>query len=191
MNDFEAFQLYISVKNHFNVVSYDYFKYNGKNRLKVSSFDKRKDKIFFLKLAKHPDLLNFLVANFSSNPKMWIKELAYSDQAEKRYKDWMKYQQSLSYNFKQDLSKLDISFDKNFIVSNNEHPILLKLYLGNEISLETLCILVDISSVLKYWDKSLNYDPLWNSIKQKIEKYVPFINYDKEKLKSICLDKFE
>jgi hypothetical protein len=190
MNDFETFQVYISVKNHFNVDSYNYFRYNGKNRLKVSSFEKRKDKIFFLKLAKHPDLVNFLVANFSFNPKMWIKELAYSEEAEKRYKDWIKYQQSISYNFKQDLKKLDSCFNKNFIVSDNEHPILLKLYLGSEVSLETLCLLVEFSSVLKYWNKTLNHDPLWDSIKSKIEKYTPFIQCDKEKLKKICLDEF-
>jgi hypothetical protein len=191
MNDFEAYKLYVSLKNHFSNKSYDYFKYNGKNRLKVSSFEKRKDKVFFLKLAKHTDLLNFLVSNFSQNEKLWIRDLAYSEESEKVYKDWVKRKQSLSYLFKQELNKLDENFDKNFIIEDNEHPKLLKLFLGKEISLETFCLLLEFSGALKYWDKKLEYDPLWESVKLKVVKYTPFIDCDRDKLKKLCLDLFQ
>ncbi|CAB4162737.1 59 protein [uncultured Caudovirales phage] len=190
MTPFECYNEYMALKNHFCRDSYDYFKYNGKSRLKLDSFEKRKDKLFFQKLAKHPDLHNFLVANFSVNSKAWIRELAYSDDAEKIYKDWNRRQQSLSYCIKQDLSKLNEKFDDNFICAENKHPILLQKYLGQEICLETLCILLKLTGAKKYWDKKMEYDLIWCEIKIQVEKYTPFIKYEEEKLKKIVLDFF-
>ena len=118
MTPFEAYCEYVSLKNHFTQSGYDYFKYNGKSNLKYESFVKRNDKIFFQKLAKHEDVINFLIANFSINNKLWIKNLAYSEESENIYKQWLKRQNSLSYIFKQDLSKLDDNFDNNFIINH-------------------------------------------------------------------------
>jgi hypothetical protein len=191
MSAFECYKEYVALKNHFSKPTYDYFKYNGKVKLNIVSFEKRKDKLFFQKLAKHPDVHSFLVANLSDNDKTWIKELAYSETAEKIYKDWLKRQQSLSYVFKQELSNLDIRFNENFICRNNEHPILLKLYLGKEISLDTLCLLLELSGAKKHWDSKMQYDLVWDNLKTKVEKYSPFINCDKEKIKNIVLDYFD
>ena len=132
-----------------------------------------------------------MVSNFSQNEKLWIRDLAYSEESEKVYKDWVKRKQSLSYLFKQELNKLDENFDKNFIIEDNEHPKLLKLFLGKEISLETFCLLLEFSGALKYWDKKLEYDPLWESVKLKVVKYTPFIDCDRDKLKKLCLDLFQ
>jgi hypothetical protein len=190
MSGFECYKEYLALKQHFTQHGYDYFRYNGKVKANNSSFDSRKDKLFFQKLAKHPDVKNFLIANLSVNEKVWIRELAYSDDAEKTYKDWLKRQQSLTYVFKQDLSKLDFNFNDNFIVKDNEHPVLLKKYFGKEISLETICLLLEFSGAKKYWDSKMQYDLVWENTKTKIEKYTPFINVDKENLKKIVLDYF-
>lgn len=191
MSAIECYKEYLALKNHFTKTSYDYFKYNGKVKVNPSSFDSRKDKLFFQKLAKHPDVKNFLVANLSLNEKLWIRELAYSDEAEKNYKDWLKRQQSLTYIFKQDLSKLDTDFNSNFIVKDNQHPVLLKKYFGKDISLETLCLLLELSGAKKHWDSKMQYDLVWDSFRTKIEKYTPFINVDKENLKKIVIDYFD
>ena len=132
----------------------------------------------------------FLIANFSENPKLWIRDLAYSEDAQSTYNDWKKRQQSLTYNLKQDLGKLFTDFNKNFIVANNEHPALLRLYLGGQVTLESLCILLDLIKAKKHWDSKLEYDPVWSEISLKVQKYTPFINYDKEKVKKIVLDYF-
>ena len=190
MDEFETYKLYISLKNHFSKPSYNYFKYNGKSNLKYDSFVKRNDKIFFQKLAKHEDVINFLIANFSINNKLWIKNLAYSEESENIYKQWLKRQNSLSYIFKQDLSKLDDNFDNNFIINDNTHPKLLKLYLSKDITLETICILLEMTGAINQWNKKLQYDPIWDEIKLRVEKYTPFIKYDKDKTKKICLDYF-
>jgi len=191
MSAFECYQEYLALKNHFSKPTYDYFKYNGKIKLNAASFDRRKDKLFFQKLAKHPDVHNFLIANLSENEKAWIKELAYSEEAEKTYKAWLKRQQSLTYVFKQELGNLDTRFNENLICKNNEHPFLLQLYLGKQISLDTLCLLLEISGAKKHWDSKMQYDLVWDTTRIKVEKYIPFITYDKDKIKNIVLDYFD
>ena len=191
MTPFEAYKEYLALKNHFTKPEYDYKKYNGKLKVNADSFNTRKDKLFFQKLAKHPDVHNFLVANLSRNEKAWIKELAYSEEAEKTYKDWLKRNQSLTYVIKNEIKQLDSPFDLNFIVSKNKpHPPLLKLYLGGYVSLETLCVLLDITKAKKHWDSKMEYDPIYQEIKLKIEKYTPFVKYEKEKVKNIVIDFF-
>lgn len=191
MTPFETFKLYVSIRNHFNQKNYDYFLYNGKSRTSQESFEKRKDKMFFLKLSKHEDVLGFLVSNFLENSKTWIKELAYSENAEKIYNDWLKRKQSLTYQFKQDISKLDDDFNGLFKVEHNQHPIILKSYLSGDVSLETFCIMLEITNSKKYLDKSLESDIIWEELSLKVKKYTPFIHYDREKMKKICLDKFD
>ncbi len=191
MSAFECYKEYLALKNHFSSPNYDYFRYNGKLKVNSTSFDQRKDKLFFQKLAKHPDVHNFLVANLSKNDKAWIKELAYSDDAERVYKDWLKRNQSLTYVVKNDLSQLDSPFDGNFIVSKTQsHPRLLQLYLGGHVTLETMCILLDITKAKKHWDSKMEFDPIYDEVRKKIEKYTPFIKYDKDKMKKIVLDYF-
>lgn len=82
MTTFETFKLYIALKNHFTLKTYDYFKYNGKTRTSQKSFEKRNDKFFFQKLSKHNDILGFLVSNLIVNSKSWIKDLTYNEQSE-------------------------------------------------------------------------------------------------------------
>ena len=192
MSAFDAYKEYLALKNHFTKPGYDYFKYNGKLKVNADSFNSRKDKLFFQKLSKHPDVHNFLVANFSKNEKAWIKDLAYSEEAEKTYKDWLKRSQSLSYVIKNEIKQLGPSFNGNFIVfSDSPHPLALKMYLGSYISLETLCILLDLTKAKKHWDSKMEYDPVYQDVKMKIEKYTPFIKYDKEKVRKIVLDYFK
>jgi hypothetical protein len=190
MDDFEAYKMYVSLKRHFSDDKYDYFKYNGKSRLTYDSYKKRPDKIFFQKLAKHDNLEKFLISNFVNDSKLWVKDLAYSEQAENKYIEWNKKQQSLTHVLKNDLQKLDDDFNDNFIVNNNQHPKLLKLFLGNKIQIETICLLLKLTEANKQWDDKLEYDPTWNMVKNKITKYTPFIKYDKSKFKQLCLDRF-
>ena len=191
MTPYEAYREYLALKSHFSNKTYDYFKYNGKLKsATIDSYEKRRDKLFFMKLAKHKDPINFLVANFVENDRTWIGNIAYNEEAEKRYYNWLKKNQSLTYIFTSDLSKLDDNFDSNFLVEDNSHPNVLKLYLSNEISIETLVILTDLVRCISYWNKSMSDDPIWNDVLLKIKKYKPFIKYDKEKMKKIIIDKF-
>jgi hypothetical protein len=190
MTDFEAYKLYVVMKNHFSKIKFDFFKYHGKSTASYNSFEKRPDKVFFLKLAKHNDIQGFLVANFLANKKSFSKELCYNEESEKIYKQWMKTKQSLEYSFKQDIKKINPPFQDIFLVHDNSHPTILKLYLQKEIKLETICILIDITGSIRYLDKHLSTDIVWEEIGMTIKKYIPFIKYDKEKYTKIVLDYF-
>ncbi len=182
MSAFEAYKDYVALKNHFTKDEYDYIKYNGKTGIKHSSFDKRKDKVFFEKLAKIEDYHEFLLANLSDNPKLWIRELAYSETAKTTFLNWKKRNQSLTYNFKNDFKKI-LQEPKG-----QQHPAALRLYLGKQISLESLCIFVKMTKALEQWDSKLEYDPIWDDVRLKVVKYTPFLKCDYEKVKQIMLD---
>ena len=64
------------------------------------------------------------------------------------------------------------------------HPIILKKYLGGEISLETLTIMEKVFSFVKDFDKKLT-DPVWETVSLKIKKYIPFININVYNYKKI------
>jgi hypothetical protein len=190
MTPFEAYQSYLAIKQHFTTQKYDAIKFKWKVRATADSFNKRRDKFFFEKLAKHEDPKQFLLANFVSNENVWVREIAYTESAKRIYEDWQKKIQSLTYTIQNDLSKLDEEFDENFKVNDNQHPKLLKLYLGKDITLETVVVLVDLVGCLSMWNKKLANDPVWQNLSLKIRKYTPFLNYDKERIRKIILDKF-
>jgi len=188
MTPYDCYNEYLALKNHFTKPEYDYLKYNGKLRTKVDTFYKRKDRIFFEKLAKHEDVHNFLISNFVNNSRAWVRDLAYSPQAEKLYQEWKKRNQSLSYIFKNQVSEMITPFDNNFIHIDGEHPPFLRNYLRNEVCIETFCIMLELTNSKKYWDKKMAYDPIWDEISLRVKKYTPFIKYDKEKFKQIVID---
>jgi hypothetical protein len=138
--------------------------------------------VFFEKLAKIEDYHEFLLANLSDNPKLWIRELAYSETAKTTFLNWKKRNQSLTYNFKNDFKKI-LQEPKG-----QQHPAALRLYLGKQISLESLCIFVKMTKALEQWDSKLEYDPIWDDVRLKVVKYTPFLKCDYEKVKQIMLD---
>lgn len=184
VSPFEAYRTYLALKQHFTKPGYDFFKYNGKVNVQQSSFEVRKDKYQFYKLSKHKDPLNYLVSNFVYNDIKWIGDL-FSDPSKDAYTNWLKYQQAITYNFTNELNKLLTKFNDNFIVTNGQHPHLLKLYKTNEISLETLIILDDILGFTKHWNNQIDDTIIWPTIYQKMVKYRPFITYDKFKCRKI------
>lgn len=191
MNEFEVYQQFLSLKNHFTKKDYDYFKYNGKVRVNPDTYSARKDRIFFQKVAKHPDVTNFIVANLVENNKMWIRDLAYSEKAKNIYQSWATRQQALTYTFKQELKTLEEFGYNNLFVCNDGHPELMHAYWRGDISFDTFCILVLINDkLIEYWDKKLKYDPVWDEVKLKLVKYTPFLKFDKDKFLKIVIDIF-
>ena len=186
---YETYQTYLSMKSHFTNRKYDFFKYGGKSRATMASFNKRKDKFWFEKTSRKysdEEVLNFLLANFVStdNPQnLWIGEIINS--GERNYSQWMKRKQSLTYLFKEQSNELlsDTNLKEVFDCSKG-HPPVLKKYLGGEISLETLTILEKVFSFVKNFDKKLT-DPVWESVSLKIKKYIPFIHINVLQYKKI------
>ena len=188
MTDYEAYKVYCALKRHFQSTTYDYFKYNGKVRTSYATFDKRPDKYLFAKLAKHKDIIGFLVANFVNGDR-WVGDLVNEQVAEKAYRDWLMRKQSMSYVFKNDLDKIDNLID-SLKVNDNQHPILFKNYLSNEISAETVIIINNIQRFFGYWTKNLKNCIVWQEEKNKLQKLAPFVEYQ-DKYKSMLIEQFK
>tara|TARA_B100001029_G_scaffold117159_1_gene97102 strand:- start:201 stop:755 length:555 start_codon:yes stop_codon:yes gene_type:complete len=168
------------MKSHFTNPKYDFFKYGGKSRATITAFNKRKDKYWFEKTSRKysdQEVIDFLLSNFvnATNPQnLWIGEIINS--GETTYTQWKMRQQSLTYIFKEQSENLlsETDLEKLFNCSKG-HPILLKKYLGGEISLETLTILEKVFSFKKDFDSKLT-DPVWETVSLKLKKYLPFLN---------------
>ena len=186
---FETYQTYLSMKSHFTNKRYDFFKYGGKSRATMTSFNKRKDKYWFEKTSrKYSDgeIVDFLLANFvtTDNPKnLWIGEIINS--GERTYADWMRRKQSISYLFKDESEKLleENNLEQLFECGKG-HPIILKRFLGGDISLETFVIYDIIFSFSEKFDEKL-FDPVWETVSLKIRKYKPFLNINVFNFKKI------
>ena len=186
---FETYQSYLSMKSHFTNRKYDFFRYGGKSRATITSFNKRKDRYWFEKTSrKYSDgeIVDFLLANFvtTDNPKnLWIGEIINS--GERTYADWMRRIQSISYLFKEESEKLleDSNLEQLFECGKG-HPIILKRFLGGDISLETFVIYDIIFSFSENFDEKL-LDPVWETVSLKIRKYKPFLNINVFNFKKI------
>ena len=185
----DAYRCYLALKNHFTKDHYDYIKYRGKTRASNAAFYKRKDRFWFEKFARQKndkEIEEFFVSNFiySTDPStMWIGEMI--KEGEGRYQEWQKKVQSLTYIFKEETEsvfenkKIDDMFD-----CSKGHPPILKIYLGGDISLESMVIYDRILGYGKDFDKRLK-DPVWETVSRKIKKYSPFLNIDVSRYKKI------
>jgi hypothetical protein len=185
---YEMYVYYLALKRHFTS-SYDYHKYNGKINASITSFETRKDKFFFYKLSKRSDAKDFILANMVNDPKIWIGDIV-GEEGEKVFTEWTKKQQSLSYVFKTELGKLDEDFDSNLITKDGQHPKLLRLHTSGNISQETLIIIDDLTNVFSYWSKKVLDKIIFPDILNRCNKYKPFLNYDKTKMKNILVAQF-
>lgn len=188
MTDFETYKTYLAFKNHFTKENYDYFKYCGRSRASKESFYKRKDRFFFERLSrqkKDDEVKAYFVANFTQcdDPeRLWIGDII--REGEEIYNEWLKKSQSLFYLFKTEIEVFisKDNFEELFKCKNGSHPIILKKYLKNDISLETFTILDVILNFSKDFDKKLS-DPVWETVSLRVKKYKPFINIDIAKYK--------
>jgi hypothetical protein len=193
MTPFDVYCCYLAFKNHFSKPNYDFFKYHGKSKASVNTFNKRKDKYFFEKISRQKSeeqIRQYFLANFiecSDSSKLWIGEIIST--GEENHTKWQKRIQSLKYIFTNEISNLfdDCHFDSVF-ETKGQHPIVLKEYLSGRISLETFIILNQILKFSKNYDRILN-DPIWESCSLKIKKYTPFLNLDIDNYKKLLKEK--
>lgn len=196
MMPFECYKTYLAMKSHFTKDSYDYVRFNGRCKASLGAFYKRRDRFFFEKMSRQYDnkeIEQFFVANFVScqNPQsLYMADITkYGD---KNFKDWQKRTQSLSYIFKNEIESLfsDKNFDEMFVIVVGQHPQIIKQYLKNRVSIETLVILDRILGYRTKFDKKMS-DPVWEEVSRRMAKYSPFLHIDvfqyKKVLRSIVL----
>ena len=195
MNDpFESYKLYNALKLHFEG-SYDAVKYNYKTNVTPKSFLNRKDKYFFAKLAKkyNGSLKEFYVSQFI-NEQRYVGDMMDSE-AESYYATYKKIKESIHRVFSIDINKIidlniGVKFDNLFESVDGQQPMIVQMWMQEDISLETVVILNSILGFIQREDSKISDTIIWPDNKRKIEKYTPFVNFDINKCKTMLMEKF-
>jgi hypothetical protein len=196
MDGFKAYKYYMAVKLHFTKDSFDVFKNRGTVKGTREAFNARNDKYMFDKLArKFPvdkDLIQFFVANFAYGNDAAVYSY---EEAETNLLEWNRRKQSITKIFSDDCSKIIMDAYKNkhkedaiFNLTNKSYSSILKLFLGGQISLETVRILDDLNPMVESWKNNTSMVLLWENELRRIEKSKGFVKYDVDKVSKVFND---
>jgi len=192
MEPFEVYRYYLALRLHFTTDSYNVIEQKGRVRATKNSFLKRKDLLSIRRVAEtysDKDIVDFLVANFVSGDR-WGG--VFDVESKERYQGWKKRIESISYTFKKEVDKaaayadkLGITFNQLFYCNHGQHPFIIKMYLRNDISIETLVILNKLNNFTDQLDQDLKDDLVWPDTSRIIKKYSPFLEIKKDKYNEI------
>jgi len=193
---YEVYKTWLALRNHFTSTSYDYFKYHGKTNSTVDSYDHNKMRFHFERLAKglnEEEVVDFFVANFLKGKK-WIGDFLTHD-AKINLAEYQRIHQSLFYVFETDLNNL-LNRHKHpkelFQNKSGQYPPIITALLNEEITKETFVILNKYLKFFPQFDNRLGEDDvIWGKIRFELNKYSPFILYDKKKFKSKLKEIFD
>ena len=190
MQPIDIYLMYCAMKAHFGKGNYDFVEYKGKTRIKRETFYKRKDRHFFVRLSRkyktELEIKNYFVANFIKDKKGYIAN--FSDE---NYESWKLKRQGFFGLFEAEMTPLVQSFENLFKIEKNQHPKLMKEFLGSRVSLETMVILEELVSYEKSWDKQLEDDIIWPELKKLMNDYKRFLTIDREQSKMKLLNLIE
>ena len=189
MNGYTTYCMYQAIKLHFSTESYNFFHYDGKTRVSVDSFEKRRDKYLFHRLARKyrdEEMVSFLVANFVHSDSNWTKNLL-EEEAENTFREWKRVTDSMSKVYVEDLQKIATkdNFNDLFKIEDGQFPKLLVAFMQKEVTLETMVILNNVFGFVRIWDKKISDDIIYPKISRKIRKYGSFLSMDVDKYKSL------
>lgn len=205
--EYECFQLYTAINQHF-AGKFDFFKYDGKIKVKPSTYEGRKDRYFFQKLSKQysrQELINFFVGNIIHDKKIyggnWIGNLL-NDEAHSSYLKYKGIIESLSYHFENDCKKL-IDYQEKYRIKfiqffHLSESMCWPHIFYTDINPESLVILNEVIRISLKFYKPFEYisllnneiSPVWDAEERPfLERFTPFLKFDKVKMKSI-IDKY-
>ncbi len=200
MTGFDAYKLYVAIKQHFNTDnSYNYIQYSGKQRqISVDSYNRRKDKFYFEAIGnkKKGDLLQFYVANFVVGDGQWIGDM-YNQESEKVYFGWKRIVESLTYLFKEDLVSIKefldergLVFNDLFAIKDGSHPIIFRFVEQKMIKVETYIIMDAVLNFSPAFKKRVDDEFIYPITQYKFDRYSEFMNFDKVKYGKIMKEIF-
>ena len=188
ISPYTAYELYISIKNHFSLASFDYFRYHGKSTISRSSMEERNDRYLFEKASKRYKFGSFhaLVISNILRDRVWIGDML-DEEGQEIHTDFDRRHQSLSYIYKNDLELLFTKESPLKLFRRNrseEFAPILGYILRGDISPETASIL---NYYIPYTKRGIG--ELFTKDSLKIEKYRSFITFDYVKMRSILKEK--
>ena len=166
---YETYQLYLALQRHFST-NYDFFKYHGKVNASKEAYSKRKDFYSFEKLCKvvpKEKHFDFFVAHFLDNPREWIRNMS-PNKLEVFESKWKR----MKSTFKDDLETIKNYGPAKCLKVENDIPLIHKLSINKEISLETILILDSyIFPFLEDHEEKVNVPFVWPDHIKKCKKY--------------------
>lgn len=189
MNGYDLYCTYQAIKLHFSSESYNFFHYDGKTRVSIDAFQKRRDKFLFHRLARKyrdDEMVPFLVANFVHSDDNWTKSLL-EEEAEETYRNWKRTTDSMSKVYQEDLQKIATkeTFNDLFKVEDGQFPKLLVAFLQKDVTIETMVILNNIFDFVRIWDKKISDDIIYPKVSRKVRKYGAFLAVNVDKYKTL------
>ena len=177
MEPIDIYLMYCAMKAHFSKNDYDFLTYKGKSRVSRNSFYKRKDRYFFVKLSKkyeeYDDIKTYLISNFIVERRGYVAN--FNDE---NYENWKNKRNNFYNIFTEEIRPFVNNFNPIFEAKKNEHPLLLKEYLGKRVSIETLIVLDELVEFTKNWNKHMPEDYIWYDLKKLMKNYKRFLTID-------------
>jgi hypothetical protein len=184
LSPFEFFKTTQALQLHFKNPSFNWFK-TPAIRCNAKTFDARKDAQLFAYASskiKTKDIVQFFLANILAGNKNCVYNV--NGEGKENFQLYTKRIMALSNSFKEELKKvgdvlekMNASSEKMFFIQHNQHPLILKLFLGDKISLETLVLIEKFCRpFVDDYDVTLEHDVIWKKISQRIKKYSPFMD---------------
>jgi hypothetical protein len=184
MEPIDVYLMYCAMKAHFGKSDYDFVTYRGKTRIKRDTFYKRKDRSFFVRVSRkyktEEEIKNYFVSNFIKDKKGYIAN--FNDE---NYQSWKLKRKGFFDIFEVEMKPLVDAFEDLFMVTNGQHPKLMREFLGGRVSLETIIILDELVnfSLSLDWNKQLEDDIIWIDLKNLMNNYKRFLTIDQEQYK--------
>jgi len=111
------------------------------------------------------------------------------EEAESNLLEWNRRKQSITKIFQDDCNKIILDACKNKLkpdailnLIDKGYCSILKLFLGNQITLETVRIIDDLLPVIHTWKQNESMLLLWENEIRRIEKSKGFVSYDRDKI---------
>lgn len=188
MTGYDAYKYYLAVKLHFTTDKFDVFR-TYKVRYSQQAYEKRRDRLLFEKLAhRYPvdrDLIRYYVSNFAYGNNNVVYE---EEESSNCYIKWVKNKESITKLFEDDLNKIilyaQIGKLKRADVLDTMPSVILQLYIGGHISIESTRILDDYLDIVEQWKQSPVYK-LWESDIRRLSKLKRFVKYNDTRIKPI------
>ena len=188
MDALETYVTYMALKQHFTSKGYDYFRSNGRVRVKPETFYKRNDRWLFTKIGeKYTDeeVVEYFLSNFVNGDSYGG---LYISDGSTVHVEWKKRMQSITYRFTSEVTDLINSvshFDKLFIISDGRDPMILKSFYREDVSTETFVIMNHILDFFPQFTRELDDTYRWPDIEKRCLKYVKFLDIDIHKYTTI------
>jgi len=181
---FKVYRYYMSLKLHFTKDNYNVFETRGYVKGSEQTFLARSDKFLFDRIARtyvdDRTVIQFLVANFAYGNDAAVYDL---DEAQSNYIEWQRRKQSLTKVFSNDLAKIMFQVEKNrmnpqnvFEFLSGAYPLILKMFIGKQLTIESMFLLNKLVGYLDMWDNSTML--FWEDDARRIKKCDGFIKYE-------------